>query len=937
MKKLFGKLAKRYRAESHYDILKKSGVDWQDYANKLPEDVADPIEYFISHYREYPLVIPGWFDSDFYLETHRDVRQNGSNPLLHFLLYGRHEGRAGCPYSQGITEHAELAQQEADEASPPRLAEPALARELLDLMLERGILEHEYDRKLVRRWIKELLEVSENGQVRIEGLFDQALYEAIYQDIARAPINALHHFIRHGFREGRTGWLDLDAVLTEGGGEKNELKTTVMVVSHDTTATGAPAVALEVARRLRGRYNVITCSLRGGALHSKFVEAGILHLDAPGMNGVGALTYCLERLCERHDIAAVLLNSVESIDMADAAASLGLPTVSLLHEFAEYTRPVGKVARMLLTSDLVVYPAESLARSGLRELEDMGGVKHRPRHLRIQPQGYLGFKAHDEDETWSLRSHLGLADGDLIVVGAGHIQPRKGVDWFLQTCHHLQQSLREQGDKRAECLQFVWLGSGYDENDTAVSVWLDAYARRVGIEERVHFPGAVHDVAAALEDANLYLLTSRLDPFPNVAVDALSADCGIGVFRDASGIADFVEEHDARAVIGDYGDPHDLACKVAEQFDYLVERDGYNARICRLELDFDHYVDKLSSDLEESISRKAAIRRAAESEIFREQFDPDFYGLTFFGRGDPAEHFLSLLHKGIAQARPFPGSDIQRILDETQDTDIAFPELVDKVLTTRVESMPVHRVTGDGESEPYRGRIALQFHIYFADLIPKYCTYFRVMEDLDIDLFVSHVPELTEEQVNLLEGSVSGTLHLSKVDNGGRDVHPFHRQFCEEIVGKYDVVGHFHTKKSTDNAEGIGDRWRRYLLSNLIGSPMAAREILGRFNDDRTGLVFAEDSHLTDEGKNGKYIEQLLEPLGLTRWPHYRHFPLGTMFWARVSAIEAMTQWAPHTFDIPEPVPYDGSVLHAFERVLPQLAMAAGYEVQRVYTSGTTW
>ncbi|USZ49721.1 rhamnan synthesis F family protein [Halomonas sp. DN3] len=937
MKKLLRKLSKPPRSKSRYEILKQSGADWKAYSEKLPDDAGDPIEYFISNYRDYPIVIPGRFDSAFYLEENPDVRQNGSNPLLHFLLYGRHEGRPGWATTQRDSEVVGVVRREEGQPQPVQLAETSIARELLDLMVERGVLDNGADRRLARLQVNNLLEASKQGKAHIEELFDQVLYEAMYPDIARSPINALHHFIRHGYREGRIGWLDMNAILSDGGVEKDSLKSTILVVSHDASATGAPAVALEVVRRLASKYNVITASLRGGALRSKFVEAGILHLDAPGANGVGALTYCLERLCEHQDISAVLLNSVESIDMADAAASLGLPTVSLLHEFAEYTRPVGKVARMLLTSDLVVYPAESLARSGLRELEAMGGVKHRPRHLRIQPQGYLGFKAHDEDENWSLRSHLSLADSDLIIVGAGHVQPRKGVDWFLQTCHHLNQLMRKKGDERAESLQFVWLGDGYDDSDTSVSVWLDAYVRRVGIQERVHFPGAVHDVAAALAGADLYLLTSRLDPFPNVAVDALSADCGIGVFRDASGIADFVEEHGARAVLGEYGDPYDLAGRILENFDYLVKRDGRNARICQQELDFNRYVERLSCDLEEAISRKAAIRHAAKSQIFRERFDPDFYGLSFFGREDPAEHFLSLLHKGIAQARPFPGSDIQAVLDGTQEKDLAFADLVDAAMTTRVESMPVQRVAGTGAVEPYRGRIALQFHVYFAELIPEFCTYFRVLEAHDVDLFVSHVPELTDEQVELLKGCVSGSLYLRKVKNCGRDVHPFHREFCDEIVGNYDVVGHFHTKKSSDNVDGVGDRWRRYLLSNLIGSPMAAREILALFNDKRTGFVFAEDSHLPDEGKNGKYIEQLLEPLSLTRWKNYRHFPLGTMFWARVAAIEAMTKWAPHTFDISEPIPYDGSALHAYERVLPQLAMAAGYDVERVYTSGTKW
>jgi hypothetical protein len=50
-----------------------------------------------------------------------------------------------------------------------------------------------------------------------------------------------------------------------------------------------------------------------------------------------------------------------------------------------------------------------------------------------------------------------------------------------------------------------------------------------------------------------------------------------------------------------------------------------------------------------------------------------------------------------------------------------------------------------------------------------------------------------------------------------------------------------------------------------------------------------------------------------------------------------MLDWPSDTFDLTEPIPYDGSTLHAFERILPQLAKEAGFEVKRVYTSGTHW
>ncbi|MCC4270456.1 glycosyltransferase [Marinobacter nauticus] len=917
----------------HYTLLRNSGIDWTEYADGLPFDVDDPVLHFLENYEKNPLVVSGWFDSTYYLEMNPDVRRDGANPLVHFLIYGQSEGRPAWMDEDTSSAGEDVVPTDnlVVELDPGSV----LKRRLKTLLRDQGQIPTDFDAERLSRWIDDLVEVSQYGKAVIEGFFDQSLYEAIYPDISAAPINSFHHFVNHGYAEGRAGWLDLDEMLTEGGLERNAALETVLVVSHDASATGAPVVALEVARRLAKHFNIVTASLKGGALRSHFLEASVAHLDAPGDRGVGTLEYCLKRVVERTGVSAVLLNSVESIDMADAAARLGLPTVSLLHEFAEYTRPVGKIGRMILTSDLIVYPAESLKKSGLRELRAKAGIKNQPNHLRIQPQGYLGFKTHSDDD-WVLRQYLGLDKSDLVLVGAGHIQPRKGVDWFLETCHHLREVLRDQKDERAERLQFVWLGDGHHENDTNVSVWLDTYIQRKGLEEIVHFPGAVHDVASALSDADLFLLTSRLDPFPNVAVDALNADCGIGLFEEASGIADFLQEHSARAVLGKYGDPRDLAEKLAENLDELISRDGKNSQICKRNLDFETYVNTIRRLMAEATDRRQEIDQAIASDIFDRHFDSDFYGLAFAPEGNREDYFLSLLRKGVALAKPFPGSDVQTVLDDASPED-DFEALVEKVMTTKVIDMPVQRLTGVGTEEIYKGRIALQFHVFFADLIPEYCAYFRSLADHNVDLFVTHVPELTELQVEELENAVTGNLHLKRIENRGRDVYPFHRQFVEEIHGNYDLVGHFHTKKSSDNAKGVGDRWRRYLLANLMGSREACNEALGFFLEQDTGLVFAEDSHLVDEGGNGPFIEKLLEPLGLKRWDHYRHFPLGTMFWARTEALEALLEWPCDIFDLPEPVPYDGSVLHAFERILPQLVKAAGFEVKRVYTSGTHW
>ena len=55
-------------------------------------------------------------------------------------------------------------------------------------------------------------------------------------------------------------------------------------------------------------------------------------------------------------------------------------------------------------------------------------------------------------------------------------------------------------------------------------------------------------------------------------------------------------------------------------------------------------------------------------------------------------------------------------------------------------------------------------------------------------------------------------------------------------------------------------------------------------------------------------------------------FPVGTMFWARSKALRKLFELHLTWSDYPEePLPYDGTMLHAIERLLPFVTEDAGY------------
>jgi lipopolysaccharide biosynthesis protein len=175
---------------------------------------------------------------------------------------------------------------------------------------------------------------------------------------------------------------------------------------------------------------------------------------------------------------------------------------------------------------------------------------------------------------------------------------------------------------------------------------------------------------------------------------------------------------------------------------------------------------------------------------------------------------------------------------------------------------------------------------------------------------------------------------VSVVPNRGRDIGAMLTGFDRMVLERFDVLGHFHGKRSPQ-AQVIGDLWRTFLWEHLIGGAYAMMDvILKAFAADATlGLVFAEDPNLNGWGWNREFADELASRMGLRLpLPNHFDFPLGTMFWIRPQAIRPLLDLDLVWQDYPlEPVPIDGTPLHALERLVPFSAAHAGYRYATTY------
>jgi lipopolysaccharide biosynthesis protein len=155
----------------------------------------------------------------------------------------------------------------------------------------------------------------------------------------------------------------------------------------------------------------------------------------------------------------------------------------------------------------------------------------------------------------------------------------------------------------------------------------------------------------------------------------------------------------------------------------------------------------------------------------------------------------------------------------------------------------------------------------------------------------------------------------------------------------YVIIGHFHGKRSVHVTDpNIGERWREFLWQNLLGDCFPMMDtILDYFAEfESVGLVFADDPHLSDWDLNRDIAEDLAQKCGMRLpLPPSLDFPIGTMFWARSQALERLFALGLKWKDYPaEPIPIDGTILHAIERLLPFVARHAGYRYATTHIPG---
>lgn len=250
-------------------------------------------------------------------------------------------------------------------------------------------------------------------------------------------------------------------------------------------------------------------------------------------------------------------------------------------------------------------------------------------------------------------------------------------------------------------------------------------------------------------------------------------------------------------------------------------------------------------------------------------------------------------------------------------------------------------------ADSYRGKAVVIVHVYYEDLFEKIMEYMENIPD-DIDIYITTSEKRNVERLSrMLEEKKLCRAQILLVPNRGRDCSALFIG-CRELAEKYEYICFLHDKKTSGNngALTIGETFMANLFENLLGGAGYIRNILQLFQEHESlGLlappipVHGQYFCLKDNAWTSCFDQtvKLAEKIGIKIKvsKEKKPFVLSTAFWCRTEALRPLWDYGfSYEEFCEEPMPEDGTISHAIERILPYVAQKQGYYSGIVMTQG---
>lgn len=228
--------------------------------------------------------------------------------------------------------------------------------------------------------------------------------------------------------------------------------------------------------------------------------------------------------------------------------------------------------------------------------------------------------------------------------------------------------------------------------------------------------------------------------------------------------------------------------------------------------------------------------------------------------------------------------------------------------------------------------IAVCLHIFYEDYIDRFSQALGTFP-VDVDVFITLANTEYEARAHEVFSKHPRVkqVEIRCVPNRGRNFGPLLVEFAEQLQ-RYDLFCHLHSKKSLYSGREQ-TQWSDYLTEYLMRDASVVTRVVNAFQENPDLGVYYPTTfwmmpswvnHIT---MNKGFMATWQQDLGLDEHDGFLSYPAGGMFWARPEALKGIID-RPYGYDSfpAEPLPNDGSMLHALERMIGLLAEHNGYK-----------
>lgn len=234
--------------------------------------------------------------------------------------------------------------------------------------------------------------------------------------------------------------------------------------------------------------------------------------------------------------------------------------------------------------------------------------------------------------------------------------------------------------------------------------------------------------------------------------------------------------------------------------------------------------------------------------------------------------------------------------------------------------------------------VGIFIHLYYEDSVEDYLAYIKNIP-VGINVFISvSSGEMKQKLENYLQLWNLQHCNIIMKENRGRDLSALLVAFREKVC-QYRYVCFVHDKKEKNEKLSADTQlWIRNMWDNTLISEEYIYNVLDLLVKNKTvGLLVPPEmagrrlnhAYVDTWGANYENTVNLAEMLKLNCniSPKYPSVTLGTVFWCKFAALEKLLakDWKYEHFQ-EEPLPWDGTISHAIERVLGYVAQDAGFE-----------